>query len=93
MTPVEPPQTSIRPKAFSTPAFWGSMLGINGWAIGVLGYSVATRSISDAWPVVLGGMILNTGLGLLLLSPSARPESMDWYGRLLITLSLLSTVY
>lgn len=80
-------------KGFSAGAFWGAMLGVNGWVIGMLCYAIAVGELGTVWSVVLGGFVLSTGVGLLLLLPSARPGSGDWLGRLLIALSLISTLY
>ncbi len=81
------------PRGFSGGAFWGAMIGVNGWVFGLLCYALAVGELGSVWRVVIGGLILSTGVGVLLLLPSARPGGADYVGRLLITLSLVGTLY
>jgi hypothetical protein len=93
MTSGEPPRESVAASNSPDLSFWGVLLGVNGWVIGLVCYAAAVGELGSVWRVALGGMILSTGAGLLLLSPAVRPGSGDWVGRLLITLSLLFTLY
>ncbi len=93
MTSGELPQRSEAASEISASAFWGGLLGANGWVIGLVCYAAAMGELGSVWHVALGGMILSTGVGLLLILPAARPGSGEWVGRLFITLSLISMLY
>ncbi|MDX2016037.1 MAG: hypothetical protein SFY95_00190 [Planctomycetota bacterium] len=79
-------------------AFWGSLIGFNGWALGVAVVALATGTFGQLWDLVLGGLAISSGLGLLVLAGDDRErgpvasalEAMDLCGRLLISIAVLA---
>jgi hypothetical protein len=79
-------------------AFWGTFVGINGWALGLAVVALFTGTIGQVWDLVLGGLAVSSGLGLLVLAGDDRERgpvgatlsALDLSGRLLICLAVLS---